>query len=512
MRRMIGFLLSAVISVQVMFAQERVNLTVPERIKHEALQNSQVMDHAFFLSDVYGARLTGSPAFQAAGDWVIKRLRDFRLENVQKQQISWGRSWTYQKFAIYLVEPQHSALIGSPGPWSAGTNGLVTGDSILAPFFTDATKETYEKYVREYRGKLKGKFVLLNTLRTIQPQAAAPFRRYSDEELLQLSRAPVPPPSQSLPPAVLEEIRTWSIRLNQFFLDEGVAGLIRQSRGDGGMVVSFGPDWARVSRSKLPPTIFLAAEHYNRIVRLLQKNIPVRLAAEIDTSFTEDASAAFNITAEIPGGRKKDEVVMIGAHLDSWTGGTGATDDAAGCAIMIEAMRILKALDLKPLRTVRLALWGGHEGAGLGSTTYIRDQFGDFGTPKQGYVKLSAYFNLDTGGGKIRGIYLPQRDEALRPIFQAWLDSLKEIGATTIIPIGKPSGSDHANFYDAGLPGFMFIQDPLDYRSRTWHSNMDLYDRLQEEDLKQAAAVVASLIYQAAMREELLPRGVFPAR
>jgi carboxypeptidase Q len=508
MREVIGLLLLVLISAQVLFAQEQANIFVIERIKQEALQNSQVMEHAFFLSDVYGPRLTGSPGFQAAGAWVMKRLQDFGLENVRKEQIGWRRSWSYKKFSVHMLEPQHAALISSPGPWSSSVNGQAHGEPILAPAPTDITRGTYEKYVGEYRGRLKGKFVLLSPPTAIQPQSSAPFKRFTDEELYRLSQSPVAPSAPSLPPGLVEEFRVWGIRLNQFFIEEGVLGLIRQSRGDGGMVVSFGPDWARESTSKLAPTVFLAAEHYNRVVRLLHRNVPVRLAVEMETSFHEDPSAAFNITAEIPGRAKKDEVVMIGAHLDSWTGGTGATDNAAGCAIMMEAMRILKALDVKPARTIRLVLWGGHEGAGAGSgsTTYVREHFGNSDAPKPEYAKLSCYFNVDNGAGKIRGVYLPQRDQSLRPIFQEWLEPLKEMGATTVIPIGNPSGSDHATFYQAGLPGFMFVQDPLDYRSLTRHSNMDLYDRLQAEDMKQAAVVVAAIVYQAAMKEELLTR------
>jgi carboxypeptidase Q len=512
MRGVSGLLLLVAIFAQVLFAQERVDVSVIERIRREALQNSQVMEHAFFLCDVYGPRLTGSPGFQAAGAWVIKRLQDFGLENVRKEQIGWGRSWSYTKFSVHMLEPQRAALIGSPGPWSSGVNGQALGEPILAPAPTDVTRDTYEKYAREYRGRLKGKFVFLSPPAAIQPQTSAPFKRFTDDELSQLSRSPAPPSSPSLPPSLIEEFRIWGSRLNQFFIEEGVIGLIRQSRGDGGMVVSFGPDWARESTSKLAPTLFLAAEHYNRIVRLLQRDIPVRLALEMETSFLQDPSSAFNITAEIPGGLKKDEVVMIGAHLDSWTGGTGATDDAAGCAIVMEATRILKALGVKPVRTIRIVLWGGHEGAGIGSATYVSEHFGNSDNPKPEYAKLSCYFNLDNGAGKVRGIYLPQRDEGLRLIFQAWLELLKEMGATTIIPIAAPSGSDHATFYQAGLPGVMFIQDPLDYRSLTRHSNMDLYDRLQVEDLKQAAAVVASFAYQAAMREELLPRNPLAAK
>jgi len=512
MREVSGLLLLVAISAQALFAQERVDISAVERIRREALQNSQVMEHAFFLSDVYGPRLTGSPGFQAAGTWVVKRLQDFGLENVRKEQIDWGRSWSYKRFSVHLLEPQRAALIGSPGPWSSSIDGQAQGEPILAPAPTDITKDTYEKYVREYRGRLKGKFALLSPPAAIQPQISAPFKRFTDEELSQLSRSPAPQSSPSLPPSPIEEFRIWGSRLNQFFIEEGVIGLIRQSRGDGGMVVAFGPDWARESAVNLAPTLFLAAEHYNRIVRLLQRNIPVRLAVEMETEFHQDPSSAFNITAEISGGLKKDEVVMIGAHLDSWTAGTGATDDAAGCAIVMEAARILKALGVKPVRTIRLALWGGHEGAGIGSPTYIREHFGSSDAPKPEYAKLSCYFNIDNGGGKVRGVYLPQRDEGWRPIFQSWLEPLKEMGATTIIPIGTPSGSDHATFYQAGLPGLMFIQDPLDYRSVTRHSNMDLYDRLQAEDLKQAAAVVASFAYQAAMREELLPRKTLVAK
>ncbi|HEY6403046.1 MAG TPA: M28 family peptidase, partial [Blastocatellia bacterium] len=442
MKQVGGFLLLVAISAQSLSAQELVNISAVERIKREALQNSQVMEHAFFLSDVYGPRLTGSPGFQAAGNWVVKRFQDFGLENVRKEQIGWGRSWSYKKFSIHMLEPQPAALIGSPGPWSSSVDGQAQGEPILAPAPTDITRDTYEKYVREYRGRLKGKFALLSPPASIQPQTSAPFKRFTDEELSQLSRSPASPISSALPPSLIEEFRIWGSRLNQFFIEEGVIGLIRQSRGDGGMIVSFGPDWARESASKLAPTLFLAAEHYNRIVRLLQKNIPVRLAVEMETEFHHDPAAAFNITAEIPGEAKKDEVVMIGAHLDSWTAGTGATDDAAGCAIVMEVARILKALDVKPSRTIRLALWGGHEGAGIGSTTFVREHFGNSDAPGPEYAKLCCYFNLDNGGGKIRGVYLPQRDEGWRPIFQAWLEPLKEMGATTIIPIGAPSGSD----------------------------------------------------------------------
>lgn len=245
----------------------------------------------------------------------------------------------------------------------------MSGAPLLAPAPTDVTEAAYEKYVREYRGRLKGKIVLLSPPRPVQPQTVAPFKRFSDAELVEMAQAPPRPGSPALPPGLFDEFRKWGVKLNQFFLDEGVVALVHQSRGEGGMVVSFGPNRAHEVDAKLPPTVFLAAEHYNRIVRLLQRNTPVRLAVELEAALHRDSDSAFNIITEIPGDAKRDEVVMIGAHLDSWTGATGATDKAAECAIVMEAMRILKSLDVQPLRTIQLALWGGHEGAGLGSAT-----------------------------------------------------------------------------------------------------------------------------------------------
>jgi hypothetical protein len=479
-----------------------------EQIKQAAQQDSQVMEYAFYLSDVYGARLTGSPGFKSAGDWVVQRLRAAGLANVQQEPIPFGRSWSYRKFAVHLLEPQAAALIASPGVWSASTNGVVSGEPMLAPAPTDITKDTYEKYVRDYGGRLRGKVVLLSTPRAVQPQTTAPSRRLTDEELAQMAKAVPPPDAPALPASLYDEFRIWGVKLQQFFKAEGVVALVHQSRGEDGMVVSFGPDWAHAVEVELLPTIFLAAEHYNRVARLLVHRIPVRLSVELEARFHRDADSAFNITAELPGSTQPDDVVMIGAHLDSWTGATGATDNAAGCAVMIEALRILKSLDLKPARTIRLALWGAHEGSGgsAGSVAYIREHFGTAAAPKPAHAKLAAYFNLDNGGGRIRGLYLPRRDAGWRPLFQGWLETVNDLGATTVIPVGKPGGSDHANFHEAGLPGFLFVQDPLDYRTRTRHANLDLYDHLQVDDLKQAAAVIAALAYQVAMSAAPLPR------
>ena len=400
-----------------------------ERIKREAFENSQVMDYAFQIAELHGPRFTGSPGFQAAGNWVVDRLRGFGLENVRKETIPWGRGWSCQKFSADMLEPQYAPLVGLP-----------------------------------------------------------------------------PPPSAEWPVSLFAEVRRCAIKLNQFFKDEGALALIKAGRGEGGSVVAFGPDWAREGEVPPPlPTAFLTKEHYNRIVRLLERQVPVRLAIEVKAQFHQDPAAAFNVTAEIRGTSKKNELVIVGAHLDSWTGGTGATDDAAGCAVLMEAMRILKALDLKPDRTIRLTLWAGHEGGGdhAGSKRHIDLSFGADAPP--GNDRVVCYLNLDNGSGKIRGVYLPERDAEFRPLFKTWFAPLADLGAATIAPIRVPGGSDHVWFYKAGLPAFMLMQDPLDYRSRTHHSNMDLYDHLQADDLKQAAAVVACLAYQAAVETSLFP-------
>jgi hypothetical protein len=475
----------------VLTAQAAAGPSVVERIQQEAFTRSQVMEHAFTLADVYGPRLTGSPAFEAAGAWATTRLRELGLEQVRRQPIEWGRSWSYSTFGVYMLEPYGATLVAAPGPWSGSTNGRVTGEPVLAPAPTDVTEESYRRFVEAHRGRLRGRMVLLSPPRGIQPAPTSPSpTRFSDDELARLARATPPHPSPAFPDSLFDQFRVWGRRLNRFFLDEAVAALIHQSRGDGGMVVSFGPDWARGNDTTLPPTVFLAAEQYSHIVRLVQRKIPVRLAVELEARTHDDAAAAFNVIAELTGSTHKGEVILLGAHLDSWTGGTGATDNAAGCAIAIEALRILAALDVRPKRTIRLALWGGHEGAGVGSETYVR-------TRSSG-ERILTYFNLDNGGGKVRGVYLAQRDERLRPTFERWLAPVASLGARTVIPIAVPSGSDHATFFRAGLPGVMFVQDQLDYRTRTRHSNMDRYDYLHSADLQQAAAVVAAFIYQAA--------------
>ena len=387
-------------------------------------------------------------------------------------------------------------------------------------FVPTLTEAELEKFFARFKGQLRGKIVLTSQPREMGPQTAAASKRYTDQDLAAEAVAPDGPPqfpgrfgprAPGQPAVGREQLRQLQNKLNQFLKDEGVLVAVSQGRGDGGTVFATGTTTYRDAKIPLgPASITLAAEHYNRIARLLQRKIPVRVEVEMETKFHDDSPHAFNVLAEIPGGRKKDEVVMLGAHLDSWTGGTGATDNAAGSAVVIEAVRILKALDLKTDRTVRLGLWGGEEGGLLGSRNYVKERFADPETMslKPEHAKLAAYFNFDNGTGRIRGIYL-QSNDMVRPIFEAWLAPFGDLGATTI-SIRNTGGTDHLSFDAVGLPGFQFIQDPVEYDTRTHHSNMDVYDRIQAGDLRQAAAIMASFTYHAAAREQMLPRKPLP--
>ena len=494
---------AAAIGVQARGAAQVANTSaVFDEIRRLGLsESSQVMDYAFFLTDVAGPRLTGSPAYRQAGEWALTRLRDLGL-TVDREPFVFGGSWSERRFTIRMAEPQETTLIGTSVPWSASTPGEVVGEPIIAPLLaTDITQQTYEEYVEKYKGKLRGRFVFLHPVREVPLPTQPLATRIPDEELDRLSKAPVAPPGAELPEAVWAELRMWGQRLNQFFRDEGVLALVRQNRGEGGTVLSVTQDWAKLAPGGLVPSVFLAVEHYNRVVRLTERGIRVRLALDLQSTFHEDAAATFNVIGEIPGTSARGEVVMVGAHLDSWTGGTGATDNAAGSAIAMEAMRILASLPARPNRTIRIALWGGHEGAGPGpggSGSYVRQHFGTAQAPTAQHRQFRLYLNLDNGGGRIRGVYLPARHAELTDRFRAWFTPLGDLGASAVIPVGQPGGSDHVAFYEAGLPAAMFVQDPLDYRSLTRHSNQDLFDRLHKDDMRQAATVTATVLWQAA--------------
>jgi len=509
-------------------AQERVDLNAIHKIREEALQNSKVMDHVFQLTDVYGPRLTNSPGFFGAADWIVKQLKEWGIEGHQEKWGPFGRGWTYTHFSANLIEPQYAPLIGFPLAWSPGTNGPVTGEAMVVNI---AAETDFDRY----KGKLKGKILFMGVGRELAMITDAPGRRYTDEQLVRLSgaadgggRGGAPgtaalaaeggrggrggrggPNGQPGGPNAQQQLRN---RINQFLKDEGVAVVVRLggAQSSGGTVFGQDAGSREVKDPIPPPTVALTPEHYNRVMRLLDNKIPVRLEFEIQAKFLDDRTDSVNVIGEIPGGRKRDEIVMIGAHLDSWQGGTGATDNAAGCAVMMEVLRILKTLDLPLDRTVRMGLWSGEEQGLLGSRAYVNEHFANREDMKlkPEHAKLAGYFNVDNGSGKIRGVYL-QGNDAMRPVFEAWFKPFQDLGAGTI-SIRNTNGTDHLNFDAVGLPGFQFVQDELEYNARTHHSNMDVYDRVQRADMAQMAAIVASFVYNAATRDEMLPRKPLP--
>jgi len=498
--------LATLVDAQSVPLQERVDLDAVYRIKDEGLQRSQVMDTAWYLTDVHGPRLTNSPGIRAAADWATKRLGEWGLTNVRQDMWGpFGRGWANEKFVALVASPQPFPLIAFPRAWTPGTNGPITADAIVALI-------TRDEDMKNWTGKLRGKIVLSQATPEVRALFTALGRRFTDQELVDLQSQPVTAGrGRAGGPAANPNFRE---RLTQFFVREGVVATLEPASGrndHGTILVTNAPRPYR--DPKTPPTlpeIMVASEQYNRIARLIQKQIPVTLQLDVQNRYVDDTLDSFNIVAELPGTDKADEVVMLGAHFDSWHAGTGATDNAAGSAAMMEAMRILKATGLRMRRTVRLALWTGEEQGLLGSREYVKQQFGDPATMvlKPAHAKLSAYFNMDNGTGAIRGVYL-QGNEAVRPVFSAWMEPFRSLGMTTLT-IRSTASTDHVPFDEVGLPGFQFVQDPIEYGTHSHHTNMDLYDRLQPEDLMKNAVIIASFVYHAANRDAPLPRKALP--
>jgi carboxypeptidase Q len=474
------------------------------KIKDEGFNRSQVMEIESYLTDVYGPRVTNSPNVRAAGEWTMGKMKEWKLENVHEETWPFGRGWSNEHTSAEMIAPRYFYLIAYPKVWTPGTNGPVTGDAVLAPM---AKEEDFAKY----KGQLKGKFVLTDAAAPdLKPHFDPDAHRYTDAELADLANETIPGPRNDDRIAQFRAQRDFQNKVQKFLLDEGAAAWIESNRGDDGTVfVQQGG-----SRDpKDPPAIMrvaLATEHYGRIYRLLQKKIPVTLKVDVDNKFYDEDLNSFDILGEIPGTDKADEVVMLGGHFDSWQAGTGATDNGAGAATMLEAIRILKATGLPMRRTVRVGLWTGEEEGLLGSRAYVKAHFADPETmtllPE--HAKLDAYYNIDNGTGKIRGVYL-QGNEAVAPIFAKWMEPFRGLGMTTLT-MRNTGGTDHLSFNAVGLPGFQFIQDPLDYDARTHHSNMDVFERIQEPDMKQIAVIVASFVYMTANRPEMLPRKPLP--
>ena len=513
-----------------LLAQEKPLDTV-RRIKVEAFQNSKVMEQLFFLSDLYGPRLTGSPEFNQAADWAVTRLKEYGLTNVHTEKYPFGRSWSLETYNIEMIAPRFSHLTAIPLAWSASTNGVLTGEIMYAPFVSSGSfdiaknREAFHEYEAKWKGKLRGKIVLVSEPPALTPATQPRFRRLTDADLAEIAHSPDPyklptalslddikmPPKPEevgklmshLPPPLMFQLydryEDFNDEQGRFFSNEGAAAVIRaDERARNGLIFGEAAG-SHLSKDPLaPPTFIVTEEQYSRMTRLLEdKHTPELRISLTAKSSTTDVDA-LNIIGEIRGETKPDEVVMIGAHFDSWHSGTGATDNGAGSAVMIEVMRILKAAHIKLDRTVRIGLWSGEEEGLYGSRAYVKEHFG----PERD--KFDVYLNLDNGSGKIRGVYLEENDAA-RPLFEAALAPFRDMGVTTI-SLRNTGGTDHLSFDGVGLPGFQFIQDPLDYGSTTHHSAADTYSHAIPEDLMQAAAVIGSCVTDFANHEHQFPR------
>jgi hypothetical protein len=521
-----------------------------DKIKDEGMNRSQVMTTLSYLTDVIGGRLTNSPSMKRANEWTRDTMAKWGMQNAKLE--AWGpfgRGWSLKNFTAQIIEPQAIPVIAYPKAWSPSTKGAVTAEVVHLDLKTDADFE-------KYKGQLRGKIVLISNERPIKAAFEGMGARYTDEDLMKIAALPdpaiaaaAPRPQQGQPqqsPQQAERIQRFmmSLKAANFLLGEGAAVVVDNSgNGSGGTLFVQGANVAqdvpanpaeifsrrgnrlqpqqKEAESKMLPQMTMATEDYNRLVRMIRQGVKPKMTVDIQAQYHDEDLMGYNTIAEIPGTDPtlKAEVVMLGGHLDSWHSSTGATDNAAGCAVAMEAARILIASGLKPRRTIRVALWSGEEQGLHGSREYVKQHFGEMKSAAQiqgqsqppaelvkaaDYEKLSAYYNLDNGTGKIRGVYM-QGNSAVRPFFEAWLAPFGDMGAKTLT-IADTGGTDHQSFDRIGLPGFQFIQDEIEYDTRTHHSNQDNYDRIQADDMKQAATIMAAFVYQTAMMDEKMPR------
>ncbi|HEY7113281.1 MAG TPA: M20/M25/M40 family metallo-hydrolase [Thermoanaerobaculia bacterium] len=504
-------------------APERIDLDVLTRIRDEGFRHSEVMMLASELMDGVGPRLTGSPNMKMADDWAVSKYSAWGLANAHLEPWGpFGRGWEYEASSVRLLAPDHAELLALPEAWAPGTAGAVRANAFRV---TAESKEDLDKY----KGKLAGKIVFFGELPEIKTHDKGESARYDDKELAELFEYEIPGRPSRFDREAYRKRRELQRAAGKFFAQEKALALVTPSRRENALAVQAAGEGWKTDVAATLPTLVMSAEHFGRIARLLDREIAVELELDVRARFTEGGTTQWNAVAEIPGSDKKGEVVMLGAHLDSWHAGTGATDNGAGSVVMMEAMRILKSLNTAPRRTIRIALWSGEEQGLFGSEAYVADHFAtrppvtdpeqlklpDFLrkktwpiTTKPEHAKLAAYFNVDNGTGKIRGIYT-EENAAVVPIFESWIVPLRDLGVSTVT-MRDTGGTDHESFDGVGLPGFQFIQDEIEYETRTHHTNLDTYERLQREDLMQAAVVVASFAWNAATRPDMLPRKPMP--
>jgi carboxypeptidase Q len=515
-------------------AQEKLDWATLGRIRDEGFRHSQVMEAAAQLTDVHGPRLTGSPKYKEAADWARQQLETWGLANAHLESWPFGRGWSFERCSARVVSPTSFPLFTLPKAWTAGTDGPVRGKVMRVKVESEADVEAL-------KGKVAGMVLWVGQPRDLKgPEDGGVFKRYTEKQLDDIEQYQIPGARGGRGPmgpgdreAFLKRRRLQQA-LEKLYAAEKPLAVFEPSERDADVLRLGGGGSRKVGDPQAVTQLVVAAEEWNRVARLLDRKMEIEVEIDVKAAFHEGDPNGYNVVADLLGTDKRAELVMVGAHLDSWHPGTGATDDAAGSAVMMEVVRILKAIDAKPRRTIRIGLWGGEEQGFLGSRAYVSEHFASRPEPKEpgadempsfmrneppapmtlkpDHAKLSAYFNLDNGTGKIRGIYL-QENAAVKPIFEAWMGSVKDLGATRIT-MQNTGGTDHIPFDGVGLPGFQFIQDPIEYMDGTFfgthHTNMDVYDRLQREDLMQAAVVIATFAYDAAMRDELLPRKPLP--
>jgi carboxypeptidase Q len=504
-------------------AEERVDLEALTRIRAEGFRNSQVMALASELMDGVGPRVTGSTNMKLANDWARQRLAGWGLSNVRLE--AWGpfgRGWEYEESAVRLVAPDRAELLALPEAWSPGTAG-----EVRAPAIRVEASSTQD--LEKFRGKLSGRVVFFGEMPDVKPHDKSEVERYDEKSLTELGQYEVPGRPSRFDREAYRKRRELRRAADRLLAEEKAVAIVTASRRENSLAIQATHSGWKKNEAAPIPALVMSVEHFGRIARLLDRNVPVEVALDVRVKFLDADPMQANVVGEIPGTDKKGEVVMMGAHLDSWHAGTGATDNGAGSIVAMEAARILKSLPVSPRRTIRLALWSGEEQGLYGSKAYVAEHFAtrpettdpeqlklpDYLrkptwpiTVKPDHARLSSYFNVDNGTGKIRGIYT-EENAAVVPIFEAWTAPLRDLGVTTVT-MNDTTGTDHESFDEVGLPAFQFIQDEVEYETRTHHTNLDTYERLQRDDLMQAAVVLASFVWDAATRPDPLPRKPMP--
>jgi hypothetical protein len=497
------------------FAQaQQIDANINDRIRKEAMDNSQIMRTLHFFSDVYGPRLTGSPNHRAAAEWAVKQMKDWGFDNAQLEAWDFGHpGWLNERASGFITAPVKDSLVFEVLAWTPSTRGVAQGQAFRMTLPERPTQDELTAYFNGIRNDVKGKMVLVGKPQVIPVNFEPAPKRISDEDIKRRfdpNATPQPPfqqrpqPQQTPRPGQLGGAQLGE-QLDKFLLDSGALLRINDAGREHGQIRAFNNRTFDVA--KVIPTVVMRNEDYGRIWRLSADGTPVSLEFDIRNNLYPEGKTSYNTIGEIRGSDKPDEVIMLGGHLDSWHAATGATDNAIGCAIMMEAVRILKTLGVKPRRTVRVALWSGEEQGLLGSQAYVKKHFGSFESPVAGYEKFGGYFNIDSGTGRARGLSVfgpPEAAAVLREAVAPFAD-YGVVGALNSRSRGL-GGSDNTSFNQAGLPGIGVAQDPVEYGTHTWHTNLDTYERIVEDDVKKSAAVIAASVYALAMRDELLPR------